>query len=418
MSSKGLSLNKILAAVIIGLLAFLGWFYLSTEEDGAPSRDARQFAKVKIRDSAPVKIEASPPTDRQSMPTAALHDPSKPPGAKATAPLPDASPKARRQAEEKALRTQEQLSAAVLQQTSAPEIKNSPETLNAETDNIAVLNSPLAASGKAPGQSWRASAVLQTSSVGLPNTSARQPPETEPSLAGWDSLLTMTIPLDFLADYPYADCFRDAARDNALPLPLVLALAASFSNFDPQAALDNRHGIMGIAWPDPAKRLGFEKQVELTADPCQNIQAGCRFLSGLYRKYSRNWVSTLLAYRNQDTLGRDHPIFNSDLFFIERLRLKVAAVTDKPYTPKYPFHFWSFDDRKTALDFLLKIEKLASLNLWFGQKDFSYGIYILASDQAAARNLSKRIRQATGLSGMLESDLARRSAAKKASHPD
>ena len=67
--------------------------------------------------------------------------------------------------------------------------------------------------------------------------------------------------------YPYQRCFEIAADMHNLPLDLVLAVAATESNWDPDARSHaNAHGIMQIQWPGTAKDLGVQRVSELYKD--------------------------------------------------------------------------------------------------------------------------------------------------------
>ena len=66
-----------------------------------------------------------------------------------------------------------------------------------------------------------------------------------------------------------------------VPLDLLLAVAATESNWDPGARSHaNAHGLMQIQWPGTARHLGVRRVSELY-NPCLNIELGARYLREL-----------------------------------------------------------------------------------------------------------------------------------------
>jgi hypothetical protein len=97
-------------------------------------------------------------------------------------------------------------------------------------------------------------------------------------------------------EFPYADCFRQAAAAHALPETLLLAVARGESDFQPAARSHaNAYGLMQILWPGTARHLGLEHLSELL-DPCTNVDAGARYLRELLEKYDGNLHRALAAY--------------------------------------------------------------------------------------------------------------------------
>ncbi len=98
------------------------------------------------------------------------------------------------------------------------------------------------------------------------------------------------------APFPYAHCFRSAARKHDLPLTLLLAVARGESNFDPNAKSDRDcHGLMQIQWPGTAKHLGIYRLAALY-HPCTNVDAGAKYLRELLNRYDQNLHLALAAY--------------------------------------------------------------------------------------------------------------------------
>src|SRR4030095_16882837 len=91
-------------------------------------------------------------------------------------------------------------------------------------------------------------------------------------------------------------CFDIAARLHDVPVELLLAVAATESNWDPDARSNaNAHGIMQIQWPGTARHLGFERVAELY-NPCANIDAGARYLRELLDSHNGSVDRALAAY--------------------------------------------------------------------------------------------------------------------------
>ncbi len=96
--------------------------------------------------------------------------------------------------------------------------------------------------------------------------------------------------------FPYQTCFENAARQNNVPVALLLAVGRGESNFNAKAeSKANAHGIMQIQWPGTAKDLGFSSIKELQ-NPCKNISAGSKYLRQLIDRYKGSYHLALAAY--------------------------------------------------------------------------------------------------------------------------
>ena len=114
--------------------------------------------------------------------------------------------------------------------------------------------------------------------------------------------LAAVLLVAFMADahaatrYPYQRCFEIAAGMHDVPLDLVLAVAATESNWNPDARSHaNAHGIMQIQWPGTAKYLGVTRVAELY-NPCLNIELGSRYLKELLQRFNGDETKALAAY--------------------------------------------------------------------------------------------------------------------------
>jgi hypothetical protein len=96
--------------------------------------------------------------------------------------------------------------------------------------------------------------------------------------------------------YPYQSCFEVAAQMHRVPVDLLLAVAATESNWDADARSHaNAHGIMQIQWPGTAKHLGVKRVAELY-NPCFNISLGAQYLSELLAQFEGSSERALAAY--------------------------------------------------------------------------------------------------------------------------
>ncbi|XOV82636.1 MAG: lytic transglycosylase domain-containing protein [bacterium] len=96
--------------------------------------------------------------------------------------------------------------------------------------------------------------------------------------------------------YPYQSCFEVAAAMHKVPLDLLLAVAATESNWDADAVSKaNAHGIMQIQWPGTARHLGVRRLGELY-NPCLNISLGAQYLNELLHTFESDTQSALAAY--------------------------------------------------------------------------------------------------------------------------
>ena len=96
--------------------------------------------------------------------------------------------------------------------------------------------------------------------------------------------------------YPYQSCFETASALHKVPVDLLLAVAATESNWRAGARSHaNAHGIMQIQWPGTAKHLGINRVADLY-NPCLNISLGARYLAELLASFNNNESRALAAY--------------------------------------------------------------------------------------------------------------------------
>lgn len=97
-----------------------------------------------------------------------------------------------------------------------------------------------------------------------------------------------------IATVPYLDEVERAARRYALPCPLILAVIAVESAFDPSAmSPKGARGLMQVM-PKTALKLGVNP--DLLFAPGINIETGTRYLRELADRYRGHTVTVLAAY--------------------------------------------------------------------------------------------------------------------------
>jgi len=213
----------------------------------------------------------------------------------------------------------------------------------------------------------------------------------------WKELAGKRLDLDQVKGYPYGECFEKAASRNDLPLPIILGMANYLSNFETRSSMDDKAGIMHLRWPIPAKGLGVNKKEDLFQNPCQNIMFGCNFLSGLLSKSRGEWVPALVAYRDQVEMVHPEKIKETDLLFCAKLRKRVKEVLEMPFEQKTLYPFWKFDERTTAQNFLVNIERRSGVDLMLGQDGYRYVVYIPAANKEKKREKAGLIKRETGI---------------------
>ncbi|HHL32645.1 MAG TPA: hypothetical protein ENJ41_08660, partial [Oceanospirillales bacterium] len=103
--------------------------------------------------------------------------------------------------------------------------------------------------------------------------------------------------------FKYEQCFRASAKKHQVPLTVLIALARGESEFDPYAGLGKKghhaFGIMQLQWFDgrnnTAKELGFKSKKALF-NPCENIDAGAKYLSWLLQQLDQDMYKAIAAY--------------------------------------------------------------------------------------------------------------------------
>ena len=129
--------------------------------------------------------------------------------------------------------------------------------------------------------------------------------------------------------YPYQSCFVAAANLHGLPLDLLLAVAATESDWDADArSKANAHGIMQIQWPGTARHLGVVRLAELY-NPCLNISLGAQYLKELLALFEGSEKRALAAYNYGPTRIRTSTVLPDGAIkyvaTVTRHRSKITA---------------------------------------------------------------------------------------------
>lgn len=96
--------------------------------------------------------------------------------------------------------------------------------------------------------------------------------------------------------WPWQSCFEVASQLHEVPLEVLLAVAATESNWNPDAVSQaNAHGLMQIQWPGTARHLGVTRLSELY-NPCLNIELGARYLRELLDRNDGDLTRALASY--------------------------------------------------------------------------------------------------------------------------
>ena len=77
----------------------------------------------------------------------------------------------------------------------------------------------------------------------------------------------------------------------------------------------------------------------------------------------------------------------------------------QPRDKQTMYPFWRFDERRTAEDFIVKIQKRTGVDLTLGQEGYRYVIYIPAASEEEKRQKADLIKRETGIIGLKQGSL-------------
>ncbi len=280
-----------------------------------------------------------------------------------------------------------------------PEDQEEPAPQIAEETEPEIEDESETSEGEAPAYSESMDSQEETTPAPTPLVEGPEPnprPSYWKEETKWRELLKAPIPQEYVDDYPFAECFKTAAADSRIPLPLALALAKHFSNFKPESLMDNKYGLMHLGWPDPSRSLGIKEKETLIDDPCNNIKIACQYLASLFKKSGGYWTPALAAFRKPGAATFPVRIGKSDLLFSKRVREYANDTLIMPFEKKIMHPFLEFDTRSTAEEIMKTIEEMADVKLWLGQKDFDYMIHIPAASEWEKEEIAAKIHEETG----------------------
>lgn len=123
-----------------------------------------------------------------------------------------------------------------------------------------------------------------------------------------------------VAQEPFGDLIRAAAKRYSVDADLITSVIAAESNFDPKAiSRRDARGLMQLL-PATATRLG----VKNIFDPQENIDAGAHYLSDLLLLYKNDLALTLAAYNagpeRVQYYGQRVPPFAETISYVQRVK--------------------------------------------------------------------------------------------------
>jgi len=197
-------------------------------------------------------------------------------------------------------------------------------------------------------------------------------------------------------DFPYAQCFKQAAAAHKLPETLLLAVARGESDFKPEARSHaNAYGLMQILWPGTAKHLGIKRLSDLL-EPCTNVEAGARYLKELLDHYQGNLHRALAAYnygpsRIPVSGGKlpDGAIWYSSYilrhldYVLHASRKAPRGSAPRPYSDQDRLFIIRFDRPYRAAAFVESLQpSFGSLRLdWFRRPDEGFDVVMLYANE-------------------------------------
>jgi soluble lytic murein transglycosylase-like protein len=128
------------------------------------------------------------------------------------------------------------------------------------------------------------------------------------------------VPHVEVAQEPFGDLIRAAAKRYSVDADLITSVIAAESNFDPKAiSRRDARGLMQLL-PATATRLG----VKNIFDPQENIDAGAHYLSDLLLLYKNDLALTLAAYNagpeSVQHYGQRVPPFAETISYVQRVK--------------------------------------------------------------------------------------------------
>ncbi len=198
----------------------------------------------------------------------------------------------------------------------------------------------------------------------------------------------IAVSVQAMSYIPYRTCFHKSADKHEVAVDLVLAVAATESNWNVNARSHaNAHGLMQIQWPGTARHLGVRRIAQLY-DPCLNIDLGARYLRELLDRFDGNESRALAAYNYGPSRIEKAEVLPAGA------KKYVATVARHRQRLKQGSVSKSLKPREKLKEKRVRTGKPAS-NLAYGKRDVVMVVSSRFTAQRYAEMLSEKIRGAT-----------------------
>jgi len=201
-------------------------------------------------------------------------------------------------------------------------------------------------------------------------------------------------------NYPYMDCFLDAARKYHLPVSLLVAVARGESGFDPDARSHKEClGLMQIKWPGTANDLGIMRRVDLF-NPAVNIDAGARYLSWLVDEFDGDLFLAVAAYNyGPNAISPKRRVPSGAKWYAAYIFRHLKEVLSKPYVKAHReliMRFESFDEAAGFATYLERSVKELPLEIQ-ASKNQTYDVYVTYQTTDQRDTYLKTLKEKTGI---------------------
>ena len=201
-------------------------------------------------------------------------------------------------------------------------------------------------------------------------------------------------------NYPYMNCFADAARKYNLPIPLLVAMARGESGFDPDARSHKEClGLMQIKWPGTANDLGIMHREDLF-NPAVSIDAGARYMSWLVDEFDGDLFLAVAAYNyGPNAISPKRRVPSGAKWYAAYIFRHLKVVLSKPYVKAHReliMRFESFDEAAGFASYLERAVKALPLEIQTS-KHQTYDVYITYKTTDQRDSYLKNLKEKTGI---------------------
>jgi hypothetical protein len=201
-------------------------------------------------------------------------------------------------------------------------------------------------------------------------------------------------------NYPYMDCFVDAARKYNLPVPLLVAMARGESGFDPDARSHKEClGLMQIKWPGTANDLGIVHREDLF-NPAVSIDAGARYMSWLLDQFDGDLFLAVAAYNyGPNAISSKRRVPSGAKWYAAYIFRHLKVVLSKPYVKAHReliMRFESFDEAAGFASYLERAVEALPLEIQ-ASKHQTYDVYVTYKTTDQRDSYLKNIKEKTGI---------------------